>query len=45
MAAEIRFGLACRRLPERRTALVCDLLEVLPVEALDEQVANTYGAG
>ncbi len=44
LAAEIRFGLARRRLPESRTALVCDLLEVLPVEALDEQVAKTYGA-
>ena len=31
VAAEIRFGLARRRLPERRAALVCDLLEVLPV--------------
>lgn len=43
VAAEIRFGLARRRLPERRAALVCDLLEVLPVEAFDEQVAKTCG--
>ena len=34
---------AVRMLPERRAALVCDLLEVLPVEAFDEQVAKTYG--
>jgi len=43
VAAEIRFGLARRRLPERHAELVCDLLEVLPVEAFDEQVAKTYG--
>ena len=43
VAAEIRFGLARRRLPEARAALVRDLLEVLPVEAFDEQVAKIYG--
>ena len=43
VAAEVRFGLARRRLPEARAALVCDLLEVLPVEAFDEQVAKIYG--
>lgn len=43
VAAEIRFGLARRRLPERSAALVCDLLEVLPVVAFDGQVAKTYG--
>lgn len=43
VAAEIRFGLARCRLPEARAALVCDLLEVIPVEAFDEQVANVYG--
>ncbi len=43
VAAEIRFGLSRRRLPEARAALVRDLLEVLPVEAFDEQVAKIYG--
>ena len=43
VAAEIRFGLARRRLSERREALVCDLLEVLPIEAFDAQVSKTYG--
>jgi len=43
VAAEIRFGLARRRLSEHREALVCDLLEVLPIEAFDAQVSKTYG--
>lgn len=43
MWAEIRFGLTRRRLPEARAALVRDLLEVIPVEAFDEPVANVYG--
>ena len=43
VAAEIRFGLACRRLSEHREALVFDLLEVLPIDAFDAQVSKTYG--
>ena len=43
VAAEIRFGLERRRLPERRAALVQNLLEVLPVEVFDAPVSNVYG--
>jgi|GEM_PF-6074012 len=43
VATEIRFGLARRRLPEPRAALVSDLLDVLPVEAFDAQVSKTNG--
>ncbi len=42
VAAEIRFGLSRRRLPEARAVLVRDLLDVLPVEAFDAQVAMIY---
>ena len=43
VAAEIRFGLERRRLPEQRAALVQNLLEVLPVESFDAPVSNVYG--
>ena len=43
VAAEIRFGLARQVLSGQRASLVSDLLEVLPVEAFDAQVASTYG--
>ena len=43
VAAEIRFGLARQTLSERRAALVADLLDVLPIEPFDAQVAVTYG--
>ena len=43
VAAEIRFGLERRRLPERRAVLVQNLLDVLPVEAFDEPVSHVYG--
>ncbi|NDD69998.1 MAG: type II toxin-antitoxin system VapC family toxin, partial [Synechococcaceae bacterium WB9_4xC_028] len=43
VAAEIRFGLARQTLSERRAALVSDLLDVLPIEPFDDQVAATYG--
>ena len=43
VAAEIRFGLERRRLPQRRAALVQNLLDVLPVEAFDEPASHVYG--
>ena len=43
VAAEIRFGLARQVLSGQRASLVSDLLEVLPIEAFDAQVASTYG--
>ena len=43
VAAEIRFGLERRRLPEQRAALVQNLLDVLPVEAFDEPASHVYG--
>ena len=43
VAAEIRFGLERRRLPDQRAALVQNLLEVLPVESFDAPVSNVYG--
>jgi len=43
VVAEIRFGLARRRLPAPRVALVHQLLEVMPIEAFDGQVASIYG--
>ena len=43
VAAEIRFGLERRRLPEQQAALVQNLLDVLPVEAFDESASRVYG--
>lgn len=43
VAAEIRFGLERRRLPERRAVLVQNLLYVLPVEAHDEVACRVCG--
>ena len=43
VAAEIRFGLARQVLSGRRASLVSDLLEVLPIDAFDAQVASTCG--
>lgn len=43
VAAEIRFCLERRRLPERRAVLVLNLLDVLPVEAFDEPASHIYG--
>ena len=43
VAAEIRFGLARQVWSGQRASLVSDLLEVLPIEAFDAQVASTYG--
>ena len=41
VAAEIRFCLALQVLSDERASLVSDLLEVLPIEAFDAQVAST----
>lgn len=41
--AEIRFGLARRRLSPRRQALVEALLAVLTIESFDSQAAGYYG--
>ena len=43
VAAEIRFGLARQLLSRHRAFHVSDLLEVLPIEPFDAQVASTYG--
>ena len=43
MAAEIRFGLARQVLSGQRASRVSDLLDVLPIEVFDAQVASTYG--
>ena len=43
VAAEICFGLECRRLPERRAVLVQNLLDVWPVEPFDKPACHIYG--
>jgi tRNA(fMet)-specific endonuclease VapC len=43
VAAEILDGLARQTLSARRATLVTDLLDVLPIEPFDDQVAATYG--
>jgi tRNA(fMet)-specific endonuclease VapC len=43
VAAEIRFGLARRRLSAARHSLVEDLLTVLPIEPFGSRAAQSYG--
>lgn len=43
VAAEIRFGLARRRLSAARHSLVEDLLTVLPIEPFGPRAAQSYG--